>query len=178
MNNRKTDFKLGKDIIPLAVVIALILVSFSVVLSSNIVFTIKHYIGIFLVLLASFLYFLNKKAHIYLFSVILIMGFINLIDVFYVSILFRFTFITFNPIFLILTGVFIAFNDDFRNKLFPSEKTSIKLTTNTGLINHYKNIFNKKSKSELKEILKEQSKYVNEAKIAARDVLKEKFNVF
>ncbi len=136
----------------------------------------KHYVGIGLIGISSLLYFKNKKLFVYVFGLTLILGTLNLIDIYYSNILFGIGPISFNPIFLILLIVFLRFNKELLNKMFPEkeinpEKEKEKIEKR---IQHFENKFSNLSEFELKEIIDKNSPYVQEARYAADRILKNK----
>ena len=140
----------------------------------------KHYVGIALVGISSFLYFKNKKLYVYIFGLTLIVGTVNIIDIFYSNISFGIRPIKFNPIFLTLLIIFLTLNKEMLNKLLPEKK----LTENNlaernakkeNMIKNYERKFESKTESELTNIADEKSGYVNEAKIASKNILRNKY---
>jgi hypothetical protein len=171
---------IGKDIIPLLISIILLIISIGITLFTDYVLNYKHYVGIGLVGISSVLYFKNKKLYVYIFGLTLIVGTINIIDIFYSNISFGIGAIKFNPIFLTLLIIFLTLNKELLNKLFPEKK----LTENNlaernaekeNLIKNYERKFESKTESELKNIADEKNGYVNEAKIASRNILRNKY---
>ena len=169
-----------KDFIPLLIPIILVLVSIAIVLFSNYTLDYRHYIGFFLVLLSTTLYFKNKKWYAYVFGLTLLIGTVSLIEIFYMTIQFSIVFIKFNPIFLTLLIIFFAFNKDLIYKMFPEKKpTKISVADENAekekLIRNYEQKYQTKSEIELKRIADENSGYVDEARIASRNVLRNKY---
>lgn len=154
---------INKDIIPLFISVILILIT----LFTNYLIGNKFYVGIGLIGISSILYFKNKKLYVYVFIMTLLLGLTNVISVFHISLEFRFGPIKFNPIFLSLLIIFMALNKELLNKMFPEKE----LDENTTLIKHYEQKFKSKTESELKNIADEKSGYVNEAKIASKNIL-------
>ena len=169
---RKT---IGKDIIPLLISVILLLISIGIILFTDYVLNFKHYVGIGLVGISSILYFKNKKLYVYIFGLTLIAGIINLIDIFYSNISFGIGPIKFNPIFLTLLIIFLTLNKELLNKMFPEKELAEKNTENINLIKHYEQKFESKTESELKNIANEKNGYVNEAKIASKNILRNKY---
>ena len=170
---------IGKDIIPLLISIILLIISIGITLFTDYVLNYKHYRGIGLVGISSVLYFKNKKFYVYIFGLTLIAGIINLIDIFYSNISFRIGPIKFNPIFLTLLIIFLALHKELLNKLFPEKKLTEtdlveKNAKSENLIKNYELKFQSKTESELKSIADEKSGYVNEAKIASKNILRNK----
>ncbi|MBJ2173273.1 hypothetical protein JBL43_03440 [Aureibaculum sp. A20] len=174
---RKT---IRKDIIPLLISVILVIISIGITLFTEYVLNYKHYVGIGLVGISSVLYFKNKKLYVYIFGLTLIVGIINLIDIYYSNISFGIGLIKFNPIFLTLFIIFLTLNKELLNKLFPEKKLNEndlaeKNAENENLIKNYELKFQSKTESELKSIADEKSGYVNEAKIASKNVLRNKY---
>ena len=174
---RKT---IGKDIIPLLIAAFLIVISIGITMLTDYTLNYKHYFGIGLIGISSLLYFKNKTLFVYFFGLTLILGIFNIIDIYYSNIIFGIGTLKFNPIFLSLIIVFLALNKDLLNKLFPEKKlteiTQAELDEKARmLIELYVNKFQSKSEIELKKIANNKSGFVNEAKIAAKKILKEKY---
>ncbi|MGS2727944.1 hypothetical protein ACU8DI_15165 [Psychroserpens sp. BH13MA-6] len=174
---RKT---IGKDIISLLISLILVLISIGITLFTDYILNYKHYVGIGLVGISLFMYFNNKKLYAYIFSLTLMLGLVNLIDIFYSNITFEIGPIKFNLIFLSLLIIFLPLNKELLNKLFPekeltktvlAERNAEKLN----LINNYERKFESKTESELRHIADKNSGYVNEAKIASKNILKNKY---
>ena len=171
---------IGKDIIPLLISIILVIISIGITLFTDYTLNYKHYVGIGLIGISSLLYFKNKKSYVYVFGLTLIVGIINLIDIYYSNIIFGIGPIKFNPIFLTLFIVFLALNKELLNKLFPEkELTEENLAEinaeKESLIRNYEQKFQSKSDSELKKITELNSGYVDEAKIASENLLRNKY---
>lgn len=167
---------IGKDFLPLLIAIILILVSIGVISLSNYSLDFRHYIGFFLVLFSTIFYFKNKKWYAYIFGLTLLTGIVSLIEIFYVTIQFEIFFLKFNPIFLTLLIIFLAFNKNVIDKMFP-EKQPIQISFAEQMaekekrIRNYELKYQSKSEMELKRIADENSGYLEEAQIAARNVL-------
>ena len=171
---------IGKDIIPILISVIILIISIGITLFTEYVLNYKHYVGIALVGISSVLYFKNKKLYVYIFGLTLIVGIINLIDIYYLNVSFGIGTIKFNPIFLTLLIIFLALNKELLNKLFPAKKLTEndlaeKDAENENLIKNYELKFQSKTESELKNIADEKSGYVKEAKIASKNVLKNKY---
>ena len=174
---RKT---IGKDIIPLLISAILVIISIGITLFTDYTLNYKHYIGIGLIGISSLLYFKNKKLFVYFFGLTLILGIVNLIDIYYSNIIFGIGPIKFNPIFLTLIIIFLVLNKELLNKLFPEKKLTEKdlaerNTQKENLIKNYELKFQSKTESELKNIADKKSGYVNEAKIASNNILQNKY---
>ncbi|WP_146035292.1 hypothetical protein [Formosa algae] len=131
--------------------------------------------GIGLIGISTLLYFKHKKLFVYIFGLTLILGILNLIDIYYSNIIFGIGPIKFNPIFLTLLIIFLALNKELLNKMFPEKELAENNAENIKLIKHYEQKFESKTESELKNIADETSGYVNEAKIASRNILRNKY---
>ena len=169
-----------KDIIPLLISIILLLISVGITLFTEYTLNYKHYVGIVLIGISAILYFKNKKTFIYVFGLTLILGIINLIDIYYSNIIFGIGPIKFNPIFLALLIIFLSLNKENLNRMFPKKimsenELAEKNTENINLIKNYERKFESKTESELKNIADEKSGYVNEAKIASKNILRKKY---
>jgi len=169
---RKT---IGKDIIPLLISIILLIISIGITFFTDYTLNYKHYAGIGLIGISTLLYFKNKKQFVYIFGLTLILGILNLIDIYYSNIIFGIGPIKFNPIFLTLLIIFLALNKELLNKMFPEKELAEKNAENIKLIKHYEQKFESKTESELKNIADEKSGYVNEAKIASKNILRNKY---
>ena len=174
---RKT---IRKDIIPLLISIILLIISIGITLLTDYVLNYKHYVGIGLVGISSILYFKNKKVYVYLFGLTLILGIANLIDIYYSNIVLGIGPIKFNPIFLTLLIIFLTLNKQLLNQIFPekemTEKDSAEQSAKKeNLIKMYERKFELKTESELKNIADEKSAYVNEAKIASKNIMRNKY---
>ena len=174
---RKT---IGKDIIPLLIAAFLMVISIGITMFTDYTLNYKHYFGIGLIGISSLLYFKNKKLFVYFFGLTLILGILNTVDIYYSNIIFEIGPIEFNPIFLTLLIIFLILNKKLLNKLFPEKKlteiTQAELDEKTRMqIELYVNKFQSKSEIELKKIANKKSGFVNEAKVAAKKILKEKY---
>ncbi len=174
---RKT---IGKVIIPLLISIILVIISIGISLFSDVVLNYKHYVGFLLIGLSFLLYFKNKKLYIYFFVLTLLLGIINLIDIYYWNIKFGIGAIRFNPIFLTLLIIFLSFNKELLNKVFPEKKLTEKERAernaeNQNLIKNYEQKYQSKTESELRNIADKKSGYVDEARIASKNILRNKY---
>ncbi|WP_148638396.1 hypothetical protein [Olleya sp. ITB9] len=66
-------------------------------------------------------------------------------------------------------------NKEVLNKLFPEKELAEKNAENLKLIKHYEQKLELKTETELKNIADEKSGYVNEAKIASKNILRNKY---
>lgn len=174
-----TAHTMKKEIIPLLICILLLLYSIGITLLTDYVLNYKHYLGIVLIGISTILYFKSKKLFVYVFGLTLILGIINLINIYYLDIVFSIGPIKFNPIFLALLITFLALNKKQLNEMFPEKELTEQelMDKNMGaekLIKSYQLKFKSKPESELKSIAEENRGYVNEAKTAAKRILKTK----
>jgi hypothetical protein len=133
----------------------------------------KHYIGCALIAISTVLYFKNKQLYAYLFLITLLLGLANVIDLFYWNVSINLSHvIKINPIFLTLLALFMALNKKVINTIFPEKE--ITTTENIKLIKQYESKFESKSETELKNIADPKSGYVQEAKIASNNILRNK----
>jgi hypothetical protein len=170
---------INKDITPLLISIVIVVVSIIITLFTNYTLNYKHYVGILLIGISLFFYFQNRKLFIYLFLLTLILGIINVIDIYYSNIIFRIGPIKFNPIFLFLLVVFLISNKEILNELFQKKEIleqnlSQEKVVDEKMVKIYERKFLSKSESELMKIAAEKSGYVNEARIASKNILKHK----
>lgn len=171
---------IGKDFLPLLIAIILVLVSIGIVSFSDYTIDYRHYIGFFLVLISTLLYFKNKKWYTCLFGFTLLIGTVSLIDIFYVDIQFKIFFFGFDPIFLTLLIIFLAFNKNEVYKMFPEKQPNqISITEQIAekeiRIRNYESKYQTKSEMELIRIADENSEYLEDAKIAAGNILANKY---
>ena len=169
---RKT---IGKDIIPLLISIILLIISIGITFFTDYTLNYKHYVGIGLIGISTLLYFQNKKLFVYIFGLTLILGILNLIDIYYSNIIFGIGPIKLNPIFLTLLIIFLTLNKELLNKMFPEKELAENNAENIKLIKYYEQKFESKTESELRNIADEKSGYVKEAKIASSNILQKKF---
>ena len=109
---------INKDILPLLVTVILSLISIGMTLFTKYTLNTKTHLGIILIGISCMLYFKNKKFYNYVFGITLVLGLFNLIDVYYINMKLAIGPFIFNPI-IILLVVFIAFNKELLNLLFP-----------------------------------------------------------
>ncbi|AUC14272.1 hypothetical protein BTO06_16370 [Tenacibaculum sp. SZ-18] len=101
-----------KEFIPLIIIIATILYSVIKVLTSNVIFTLPHYLGFFLILISLVSLFFSRKVYEYIMGGILILGTLGLIA-FTPSILsINILGIKFQPYSLILLFIFLLILKD------------------------------------------------------------------
>ena len=171
---------IGKDFIPLLIAIILVLVSIGISMFTDTTLNYRHYIGFILVLTSTILYFQNRKWYEYVFGLTLLIGTVSLIDIFFMTFGITIVFFQFNPLLLILLIVFLTTNKGLIDKLFPEKQpteksVAEKIAEKEKRIQNYEQKFQSKSESELKRIADENSGYVDEAKIASRNVLRKKY---
>lgn len=168
--------KISKDIISILITVILGVLSIGNLLFSDIFLNYKHYVGFGLVGVSFFLYFKSKKLYVYFYLLTLVLGIVNLIDVYYWNMTFGIRPIKFNAIFVTLLIIFLAFNKELLDKMFPEKMQTEKELTKINvekqsMIKNYEQKFQSKTESELKKIADENSGYVNEAKIASKNLL-------
>ena len=167
---------IGKDIIPLLISVIITIISIGITMFTDYTLNYKHYVGIGLIGISSLLFFKNKKLFVYFFGLTLILGILNIIDIYYSNMIFGIGSIKLNPIFLTLFIIFLVLNKELLNKLFPEKKlTENNLAEKENLIKNYERNFQSKTESELKNIADEKSGYVSEAKIASKNILRNKY---
>ncbi len=115
---RKT---IGKDIIPLLISIILLTISIGITSFTDYTLNYQHYAGVLLIGISTLLYFKNKKLFVYFFGLTLILGILNLIDIYYKNIIFGIGPIKFNPVFLTLLIIFLTSNKKLMDKMFPEK---------------------------------------------------------
>lgn len=168
---------IDKDIIPLLISILILIISVGTVITTDYILNYQHYIGIGLIGLSLFLYFTNKKGFLFVFGLTLLLGITNVIDIYYRNILFGIGPIIFNPIFLLLFVFFLILSKDTFNTFFPEkvlseQKVSDIAAKREKLIKIYERKFESKTVIELKNIANENSGFVDEAKIASKNILR------
>jgi hypothetical protein len=170
---------LKKDSIPLIISFLLIITSIGFKTFTNYQLNYKHYIAIVLVTFSAVLYFKNKRIYKYLFGITLFAGAVDLIDFFFINVRFSLGPIDFNLLILILLFIFLSFNKQLLDSLFPDKKPASEeeIQNKKELkIQHFEQKFENKSASELKAIINTNNPYVNEARIAADRIMKKKYN--
>ncbi len=171
---------IGKDSIPLLISILIALISIGTIIATDYILNYKHYIGIGLIGISCLLYFKNKKGYFIVYGLTLVLGIIDIIDIYYRNFLFGIGPIKFNPIFLVLFIFFLVLSKDRLSALFPEKefseqkKSEIKAEKEK-LVKMYERKFESKTVAELKNIATENSEFVNEAKIAANNILRIKY---
>jgi hypothetical protein len=171
---------MGKDIITLIISILLLIISTGITFLTDYTLNNKHYLGIGLIAISLLFYLKSKELFFYVFGLTLILGTVNLIDIFYANIIFEIGPIKFNPIFLTLLIIFLVTNQGMLSKLFPKSELSEQDLAKRKLekermVKIYENKFQSKTELELKNIADENSGYVNEAKIASKNILRNKY---
>lgn len=156
------------------------LYSIGYTLMTDYVLNYKHYLGIILVGISTILYFKDKKLFVYAFILTLVLGIINLIDIYYSNITLSIGPINFNPIFVALLVTFLSLNKNQLNEMFSGKELTEKQIADRNietekLIKSYELNFKLKSESELKSIADESSGYVIKAKTAAKRILETKY---
>jgi len=171
---------ISKDVIPLLFSVVLLIISIVISLFTDYVLNYKHYVAIGLVGISTVLYFKNIKIYVYTFGLTLILGFVGLINIFYLNITFGIGLIKFNPIFLTLLIIFLVLNKKILNQIFTEKELTQKnlaeeVVKKENLIRIYEQKFESKTESELKNIADEKSGYVHEAKLASKNILRKKW---
>lgn len=175
---------LSKEFLIILLLYFLVFISILVISFSDYTFSYKIYLGIISLIITSVLYFLNKKVYKIGLGIILVLGVINFIEFFFLSLGFSFGIIdvisiSINPLILILLiAYYFIFKDFVLTVIGPSTKEKIKMEKanekNQEILDeHYKEVYALKSTSELEKILID-TKYTIEAKKAAKDILKER----
>tara|TARA_R110000850_G_scaffold277151_1_gene424814 strand:+ start:7523 stop:8053 length:531 start_codon:yes stop_codon:yes gene_type:complete len=173
--------KIKKDILALMISLLLAVISIGFGFLTNYELNYKHYIGILLVFLSAALYFKNKRAYQYLFGITLVAGAINLIDFFFINVLFSIGPVGFNPVIVCLLFLFISFNQQILDTLFPDKKETTEKDIlkeeekKEMLIQNFERKFENKSAYELESILDKKNAYVDEARIAAERLMNKKY---
>lgn len=103
---------INKDIIPLLISAIIMLISIGIALFSDTILNNKHYIAIGVLGISFLLYFKSQKLYIYFFALTLVLGTVNLIDIFYLEIYFKINSIQFDPLFLTLLILFLSVNKE------------------------------------------------------------------
>ena len=155
--------------ISLLVSVLLAIISIVMVLTTDYIVNIKHYIGFVLLLGSSILYFQKRDIYRYVFGITLVAGTVGLIDFFIMSFGFRFGFVFVNPLIALILLVFIVKN---RRILFPIR--DVERVPDENQIESFMHKFKDKSEVELGEIASAESSYVEEAQIAAERLLSQK----
>lgn len=114
------------DSIPLIIAMLFIVTTLGVVLFTDTTISFKYYLGILLVTVSVFLYLKRRNLYQYVYGITLLLGFVDVIDIFFVNTLFMIGPIQINPIFLILIILFVTFNQTFFEKLFSQEDKNSK----------------------------------------------------
>ncbi|GEM_PF-2186605 len=168
-----------KKIIPLAVSILLLIISFGIVLATEYNLNAKHYIGTIALGISALLYYKKKEIYYYFFALTLTAGIINLIDFFYINYIFGIGIFQFNPIFLLLLILFLALNKEKMSEFFPEKEmdTEKEKESFENKIKIFESKFSNKTEFELKKIIDKNSPYVEEARIAGKRLLDKK-NLF
>jgi hypothetical protein len=94
--------KLDFDILPLMISAILILVSLSVISTSNYILNLKHYIGFGCFIISIFFYFKNRMVYYLIFGLTLLVGVFGFLDFYFHAYKVGFGSFGVNPIFVIL----------------------------------------------------------------------------
>lgn len=166
--------KIEINILPLAISIGLILISFGITMSTNKIFSSEHYIGMGCLLISAILYVANRKFYFLFFALTLTVGLLGLLDFYITTFKVGFAGFGINPIFLGLMILFFAVSKEQMDNLSSEKTESNESTLNENLIKSFESKFKDKTIVELNEIADENSKFTDEAKAAAIRRLKNK----
>ena len=81
-----------------------------------------HYIGISGILISLLLYFIRKDIYVIVFGLTLIAGIIGLLDIFYANVSIGIGILKINPIFLIILILYLLFNRNIMDEMFPEKE--------------------------------------------------------
>lgn len=166
--------KIDTDILPLAISVLLILISFGITISSNKIFTIEHYIGIATVVVALVLYFTSRKIYLLFFALTLTTGLVGFLNFYITTYKVGFAGVGINPIFLGLMILFFAVSREQIDKRFPGKKEIKERTLDENLVKSFELKYKDKTVGELNEMAKGNSKFTDEEKTAAKRILEKK----
>lgn len=173
-----------KNVIPLLISIFLLVFSFAIDVLFDYSLNNKHYFGAVLIALATFFFFRNSRIYIYVFSLTIILGLFNAIDLLFISLKISFGGENFqvgiNPLFILLAIIFMSTNKRTFKELFPQKKGSAvsaekSKTATEKEVRMFEAKFKAKNQSELIAIADENSGYIEAAKIASRNLLNTKY---
>jgi len=164
------------ELTALLIAIVLFIVSVILVIITGNQLTLDYYIGFALFSSSLFLYLRHKKSYVIVFTLTLAGGILNLYDPFVVKLTFSLIFLRLNITFIVLTIAFIATNKDlldsaFSHKSSLEEEIQLEKKREQRKIQKFINQYQTKSRKDLEYITQRDSGYVNEAKIAAQQVL-------
>lgn len=167
--------KYTNDIIPLLISMILIVYSIGASIFTTNQLSFKHYLGFSLFIISLLFYYKNKKLFIIFFGSTLLLGVLKIIDFYYISIWIKVSIFEFNPIFIILLVLLLFLTRKQIEEYFP-EKTKNNIKLNEDQVHIFKTRFKDKTDIELKEMIKENSKYTDFAKKAAKLILEDREN--
>ncbi|MAW95888.1 MAG: hypothetical protein CMF36_17070 [Leeuwenhoekiella sp.] len=164
------------ELTALLIAIVLFIVSVILVIITGNQLTLDYYIGFALFSSSLFLYLRHKKSYVIVFTLTLAGGILNLYDPFVVKLTFSLIFLRLNITFIVLSIAFIATNKDLLDSAFPhksslEEEINLEKKREQQKIQKFINQYQTKSRKDLEYITQKDSGYVNEAKIAAQQVL-------
>ena len=159
-----------KDFVPILLSLALVISSIFVIIVTDNLLSVKHYIGMSLLLISIISYYAKPGWYVYIFGLTLLLGLVGLIDFFYISFSIGISGVGVNPIFIVLLIIFVAV---YRHIFFPENTTEGSNEPTEKQIELFRKKLALKTESDLKEIAKNDSSYVEAARMAARELLKE-----
>ncbi len=124
--------------------------------------------------IATILYFANRKVYFLFYALTLTIGLIGFLDFYITTYTVGFAGVGVNPIFLGLLMLFFAVSKKQMDKFLPEKAGTNERTLNENLIKSFESKFKDKTILELNEIVDGNSKFTNEAREAAKRVLKTK----
>ena len=166
--------KIETDILPLAISILLVLISFGITMTLDYIFTTKHYVGIGSLMASCILYFINRKVYYWFFALTLTIGLLGYLDFYLTSFKVGFAKVGVNPIFLGLMILLFAVSKNKMDKLYSENKGQKPRVLDENLIKSFEIRFKDKTVTELNAIMDNNSKFTNEAKTAAKSLLEKK----
>jgi len=125
-------------------------------------------------IIATVLYFKNRKIYFLFFAIVLTLGLFGLLDFYYRTYRVGFGEFGINPLYAALLILFFAFSKNQLDKLFPEKSGLKKRTLDENLIKSHESKFANKNTEELNGIIATDSKFTDEAKEAAKRILKNK----
>jgi hypothetical protein len=162
---------MNKDIIPLIIAIVLMIGSIITTFLTDYILNVQQYIGFVLIVLSTIIYFKRKELYFHIFGTTLIMGTLGLTDFFVMTFGIRIGIFQINPLILIILIIFLIQN---KNRILPSNDSQRNDEPDNNRIDTFREKFKNKSEHELTQIMDSNSPYVEEARIAAKSILKEK----
>ncbi|WP_430412612.1 hypothetical protein [Kordia sp.] len=113
-------------IIPLVISIILVVSSTVITFFTNYILSTKLYLGFALVLLATILYATNQKWFAFFFFLVLLIGTVGLIDIFYIEFSFKRIFIKINPLCFSLLFMHVLLNKTSFNDILSKKDVNKK----------------------------------------------------